>query len=77
MTWFPFVIVVTNNQNKGIEPTWSHLKVESGSDYGSFSKGRKNMAFHSFLDHVSDYFIFKMTCVCKHNLTTLPKDQPP
>jgi hypothetical protein len=57
MTWFSFIIVVIDNQNKGIELTWSHPKVESGSDYYSFSKGRKNMAFHSFLDHVSDYFI--------------------
>jgi len=57
MTWFPFVIVVIDNQNKGIEPTWSHPKVESGNDCCSFNKDRKNMALHSFLDHVSDYFI--------------------
>jgi hypothetical protein len=42
MTWFPFIIVVIDNQNKGIEPTWLHSKVESGSDCVVLTKVGKN-----------------------------------
>ncbi len=42
MTWFPFIIVVIDNQNKGIEPTWLQSKVESDSDCVVLTKVGKN-----------------------------------
>jgi hypothetical protein len=38
-----------------------------------FSKGRKDMVFHGFVDHVKDYVIGEIPHARKNNITTLMK----
>jgi hypothetical protein len=57
------------------QTTLWYPKVKSDNDCCRFSKDKKNMSFHCLLDHVSDYHIWKMLSIWKHNSTTLLKDQ--
>lgn len=68
MTWFPFFVNVINNKCKGIK-----ISIKYCNNCANFSKSKKDMVFHGFIDCVREYFIVQLSFIKKNNLFTLMK----
>jgi len=76
MACFSLFVDVVYNKHKHVKASLGHPQIKSGSNYGCFSKGSKQILFHGLANHHWITSFNELSFVRKHNSTTLMKDKP-